>query len=108
MCRTTEAINAIHKLISSFDSHNAIAGHLGINSAHLSMLIRKGHLTQTLEGQLVQHGYLDPRPTRTRLAIDCERSTRQWFRDEAARREMTGEAFLLYMRRCMEREEGRS
>lgn len=109
MCNRAENIRAVvTALISEFGTAQRAAMEIGVVPAHFHNAFERDSPPPTLEAALVRTGYIEPRPTRTRLAIDCEREARRWFRDEAARREMSGEAFLLYMRRCMEREEGRS
>lgn len=102
MCiRTTQATAALQARIIRYDSREGLAQELGVNSAHVHKLFQRGKLSPTLDAAMVTLGWLEPKPTRTRLAIDCDEATRQWFRDEAARREMSGEAFLLYMREVL-------
>lgn len=109
MCkRTEEAKRALNERLDAYETRERLAARLNINSAHIYKLFAAGNLTPTLDAVMTKNGWLPARPTRIRLPIDCDRETREWFRDETARRNMTGEDFLLYMRRCMEREEGRT
>jgi hypothetical protein len=98
MCkRTSVAIKKAQRGIFNQGTTEAFSRKLGVNSAHVYKLLELGKLSPTLDAAMVKAGYLEPLPTRTRLAIDCTADTRQRFRDEAARRGMSGEAYLLYM-----------
>ena len=98
MCkRTSVAINAAQRAINKQGTSEAFSKQLGVNSAHVYKLLELGKLSPTLDAAMVKAGYLEPLPTRTRLAIDCTVDTRQRFRDGARRKGMTGEAYLLYM-----------
>ena len=98
MCkRTSVAIKKAQRGIFNQGTTEAFSRKLGVNSAHVYKLLELGKLSPTLDVAMVKAGYLEPLPTRTRLAIDCTADTRQRFRDGARRKGMTGEAYLLYM-----------
>ena len=92
-----EVRQALLRGIAEYGNQYRFACKLGVNSAHIYKALNTLWGSDELNRRLVIYGYLEPLPTRTRLAIDCTADTRQRFRDEAARRGMSGEAYLLYM-----------
>ena len=97
MCRAELTRKIVRELIYSCGGSYAAAQTINVAPAHLYNVFTRANPSPTLEAALIEHGYLDPIPTRVRLAIDCSRDTRRRFRDGAAKRGMTGEAYLLYM-----------
>jgi hypothetical protein len=98
MCKRTENIrSALREMLKQHDGVSDVAAKLGVVPAHINNAFRRENPSPTLDKALVRAGRIEPLPTRTRLAIDCTADTRQRFRDEAARRGMSGEAYLLYM-----------
>ena len=98
MCNRTENIRSVLRgMLQQHDGVSGVAAALGVVPAHINNAFRRENPSPTLDRAMVEAGYLEPLPTRTRLAIDCTADTRQRFRDEAARRGMSGEAYLLYM-----------
>lgn len=106
MCRVQLAQQEIEYLTTALDTFNQVAKYLGVNSAHISKLMGHSILTPTLDNALVEKRIMEPRPTRTRLAIDCERSTRRRFRDEAAAQGMTSEQYLIELMEVFKNEYG--
>jgi len=98
MCkRTEEAKAALNGRLDAYKTRERLAQRLGVNSAHVYKLFASDKLSKTLDNAMSKNGWLPLLPTRVRLAIDCNRDTRQRFRAEARRKGMTGEAYLLYL-----------
>jgi transcriptional regulator with XRE-family HTH domain len=71
-----------------------LAAQLGVNNGHISRFVRQGAVSPTLRKALVQKGYLEPAPTRTRIAFDVTPELREAIREAAAGTGNTGAEWL--------------
>lgn len=60
--RTQEATEAVNRLVAQHGNNYRVAQVIGVNSGHLSSLLKDGRLSPTLDNALVRTGILDPLP----------------------------------------------
>ena len=96
--RTYTAQKAIVRLsYRGLQSNAAIAKHLGINSAHISNLMKKGCLGPTLEDALVVKGYLSEKPKRIGVFIGASHETQKRFNELARKAKVSRSEYFEYL-----------
>lgn len=102
--RIEAAQDAVIRLSYEHESYRGIANHLGIPSAHISNLIKKGCLGPTLETALVVKGYLPEKPKRIGVFIGASYETQKRFNELARKSGLSRSEYFEYVIGIMERE----